>query len=58
MQSVHFGPGDGPIYLTNVQCTFREARLADCRASTDSSDLSRCTHNDDVSIHCWARGGE
>lgn len=55
--AVQFGPGIGPIHLANVHCQSGEERLADCPASTASSDLSQCTHSDDVSVHCWARGG-
>ena len=50
--SVSFGPGTGPIHVTNLQCEGTEPVLAFGPASTESSDLSRCTHANDASVRC------
>ena len=44
-----FGPGSGPISLTNVGCTGNEARLVDCLSSNNTVG---CTHSRDASATC------
>jgi hypothetical protein len=44
-----FGPGNGPIYGTNVRCTAEEGRLVDC---VYSSDVTSCSHANDVGVTC------
>ena len=44
-----FGPGSGPISLTNVGCTGNEARLVDCLSSNITGS---CTHSRDASATC------
>ena len=46
-----YGQGDGPIWLSEVNCTGHELKLTDCQfpGGWDSND---CTHEDDVAIKC------
>lgn len=44
-----FGPGNGPIYGTNVRCTGEEGRLVDCVVA---SDVSSCSHAMDSGVTC------
>lgn len=41
--------GTGSIFLTNVECTRAEGRLADCSASNDTDT---CSHLMDVMVKC------
>lgn len=45
-----FGPGNGPIYATDVLCTSEEGRIVDCVSNTD--DVSSCSHANDVGVTC------
>jgi deleted-in-malignant-brain-tumors protein 1 len=45
-----YGPGNGTIWLDNVQCTGAETSLVDCAHNAFGS--SDCTHSEDVSISC------
>ncbi len=44
-----FGPGNGPIYGTNLRCTAEESRLVDC---VFDADVSSCSHAMDAGITC------
>ena len=46
----HYGPGNGTIWLTNVQCRGNENNIAQCSHSYWGE--TNCNHNDDVSIVC------
>ena len=54
--SVSFGERTGTIHITNVQCRGSETMLASCPRSTQSSDLSQCTHANDASVRCTPAG--
>ena len=48
-----YGPGTGPIYLTNMGCIGTEPGLAEC-----SSALGRvCSHNEDAGVRCLESTG-
>ena len=52
-----FGQGIGPIFLDDLLCTSREARLIDCprRTSTGVGDIDFCRgHLDDAGLRCVA----
>ncbi|VDI23188.1 Hypothetical predicted protein, partial [Mytilus galloprovincialis] len=42
--------GNGAIWLNDVQCTGSERVLLNC---TYNNDLSLCSHNKDVGVHCF-----
>ena len=45
-----YGQGTGRIWLTNVQCIGSEMELSNC--ATNSSEISSCTHAQDVGVRC------
>ena len=46
-----YGQGDGPIHMTNLDCTGEEESLFDC--PYDGADSHQyCRHYEDVSIEC------
>ena len=47
-----FGGGTGRIWLDNVQCTGNERTLMDCTASSGSSGVNSCTHDQDAGVKC------
>ena len=52
-----FGQGFGPIFLDDLLCTSREARLIDCPRSTSTGvgDIDFCRgHLDDAGLRCVA----
>ena len=49
-----FGPGIGPILLSNVQCAGNESGLIDCPFTLGRT----CTHFEDAGVRCQARLGE
>ncbi len=48
VSSAFFGPGSGPIYLDDVQCSGTELSLLDCQAST----IHNCVHDEDAGVRC------
>ena len=48
-----FGPGSGPILLTNVKCNGNESKLLQCHISFCSMD--GCTHANDAGITCESK---
>lgn len=47
--STVFGPGQGPIYLDNVQCTGSEAHILDCASIGIGGN---CQHSEDAGVIC------
>ena len=45
-----FGPGSGPMLLTNIQCNGDESKLLQCHTSFCSMD--GCMHASDVGVVC------
>jgi len=45
-----YGPGTGPIWLDDLQCTGTETHLFNC--SHGGWGEHNCVHNEDVSITC------
>ena len=45
-----FGPGNGPIVLSNVQCTGTESTLLSCQA--DPLGVNDCDHSQDAGVVC------
>ena len=50
--SAYFGPGTGPIWLDNLQCTDTESRLEDC--PNKGWRVNDCTHDNDAGVECFA----
>lgn len=46
-----FGPGTGPIYLDNLECTSSETRLVDC-LHTGFDAHNYCLHIEDAGLRC------
>nr|XP_054760966.1 deleted in malignant brain tumors 1 protein-like [Lytechinus pictus] len=45
-----YGPGSGPIFLDNVDCTGQEMDLEDC--SHNGFEVHDCQHNEDAGVEC------
>ena len=45
-----FGPGNGPVFLSNIQCTGAEEDLLNCQNTLFVG--SYCTHGRDVGVRC------
>ena len=48
----YFGPGSGPIWLTNLGCIGNETSLDDCHDGTDIGNTSFCNHYHDAGVVC------
>ena len=51
LNTVVFGGGLGPIWLSNVQCVGFENRLTDCVSTAGAEDY-RCVHSEDAGVRC------
>jgi len=51
MLTTKYGPGTGPIWLDNVQCTGREKSFSQC--AHRGWGVHTNTHSEDVSISCY-----
>ena len=47
-REAHFGEGNGPIHLDDVQCTGDETCIFNCQYTTNHN----CDHYEDVGIRC------
>ena len=48
-----FGSGDGPIFLSDLNCVGNEMSLLDCRRQGNQPvGLQHCDHSEDVYIKC------
>ena len=49
----HYGPGNGPVYLSHLGCTGVESNLTDCSHSLFGDVSSTCqAHFSDASVLC------
>ncbi len=51
MYSTMYGPGKGPIFLSQLACAGNEDSIFDCN-TFDFSSLHSCNHNQDISVIC------
>ena len=47
----YFGPGYGPVWLSNITCTGEEEHLAQCPHAPWGENS--CTHEHDVGVTCF-----
>ncbi|KAI4872548.1 hypothetical protein NFI96_003105 [Prochilodus magdalenae] len=50
LSDAHFGPGSGPIWMDDVDCTGSESTLKNCRSSESSK--RNCDHSRDAGVIC------
>ena len=48
--NAHFGPGSGPIFLSNLNCIGNEDNLLEC--SRYSCNVQSCSHSNDAGVFC------
>ncbi|XP_078612623.1 uncharacterized protein LOC144882595 [Branchiostoma floridae x Branchiostoma japonicum] len=48
----YYGPGTGPVWLSNLQCNGFETNVEDCSHSGWGMNPPTCTHPHDVSVVC------
>ena len=49
----YYGPGRGPIWLTNVSCSGEERELMRCSYHKAQGPLENCDHYDDIGVMCY-----
>ncbi|XP_076465930.1 scavenger receptor cysteine-rich domain-containing protein DMBT1-like [Babylonia areolata] len=47
-----FGPGTGPVYLSNTYCRGNETNLGHCQSNAWATTHWRCSHRYDVGVTC------
>ncbi|XP_036431278.1 scavenger receptor cysteine-rich type 1 protein M130-like [Colossoma macropomum] len=50
LSDAHFGPGSGPIWMSNVGCSGSESTLKHCRSA--GWDKHNCDHSKDAGVVC------
>lgn len=55
--SAYYGPGAGPVWMTDVQCVGGEQTLFKCSWSPVTYPWSSCDHTEDVSVICRQGNG-
>lgn len=50
VRGAQFGPGTGPIFFSNVDCTVNDTTLAQC--SHGGLNIAACTHEEDAGVVC------
>lgn len=50
--NAHYGPGIGPIWMDDAECTGDERLLMQCRQHRLGVGNSDCTHMEDAAIEC------
>lgn len=49
LTAVEFGPGTGPVYLSNMECIGNESSLFNCKARGLGN---KCSHSEDAGVLC------
>lgn len=50
LSSAVFGPGEGPIWMDNVECNGTESRIGECQRAP--LDTVNCGHSEDAGVIC------
>ena len=49
--STHFGPGTGPVWLSQVGCLGNESKLSHC-IHNGAGNVESCSHAQDIGVRC------
>ena len=52
-RKAYFGEGNGPIHLTNAQCTSDNTELIHC--DIDNTGMNNCDHSEDAGVICYGK---